>query len=382
VSEERFEFIAAQNRVLAHIAADEPLPAILDLLVRSIEEHTGGAMLASVLLMDNDGIHLRHGAAPSLPPQYVQAIDGSEIGPANGSCGTAAFLKTPVYVSDIESDPLWADYRHLAVPHGFKACWSTPILSKEDAVLGTFALYHRKVRLPEQREKELVELFVKTATLAIERHRAREQQNLLLEEMVHRVKNTLAVVLSIAGSTLRGRTEPTDYRAFENRLIALSNTQGLLVRTNWMNADIHELITVLAVKPFASGRTRFVLDGPPALLGAQLILPFALALHELCTNAAKYGALSGETGSVLIRWGFTLQGDEQEQFRLAWSETGGPVVHEPDHHGFGTRVINHAFANVAGSAVTVDYRPEGYCCDIVLPVGQVSRPKLNKPVRR
>jgi two-component system CheB/CheR fusion protein len=128
------------------------------------------------------------------------------------------------------------------------------------------------------------------------------------------------------------------------------------------------------VKPFAGGRNRFVLEGQPALLGTQLVLPFALALHELCTNAAKYGALSVETGRVLINWGFTLPEDGKERFRLAWLETGGPMVSEPEHRGFGTRVINHAFANVAGSDVNVDYRPEGYFCSIVLPAGQVSRP--------
>jgi two-component sensor histidine kinase len=371
MTERQLDLIAAENRVLARIAADEPLGATLDLLARSIEEYVGGTMLASVLLMDEDGLHLRHGAAPSLPSEYTEAIDGSEIGPAQGSCGTAAFRKEPVYVTDIESDPLWQDYRHLARPHGLVACWSTPFLSQSGAVLGTFALYHREPRPPGQREKEMVDLFVKTATLAIERHRAREQQQLLVDEMAHRVKNTLAVVRAIAGSTLRGHCEPESYRAFENRLIALSKTQGILVETDWSGSDVHGLVRAVAVTPFTGNAARFVLSGPRVPLAAQVTLPFALALHELSTNAAKYGALSTDRGRVEIDWSFDEGEKDVRIFRFGWSEAEGPAVTTPDRQGFGSRVIRQAFASVPGSEVAIQYRPEGLRCLFLAPADQV-----------
>ena len=102
-------------------------------------------MLTSILLLE--GSTLRHGAAPNLPPAYCSAIDGSEIGPREGSCGTAAFFGRPVYVTDIDTDPLWADYRELALAHGLRACWSTPIFNDQAAVIGTFAIY----RSPDDR---------------------------------------------------------------------------------------------------------------------------------------------------------------------------------------------------------------------------------------
>src|SRR5712691_656742 len=103
---------------------------------RLLEKLSKGA-LASILLFDPDGNRLRHGAAPSLPKSYIDAIDGSAIGPAAGSRGTAAYRRAPVIVSDIARDPLWADYRHLALPHGLRACWSTPIFASDGGVLGT-----------------------------------------------------------------------------------------------------------------------------------------------------------------------------------------------------------------------------------------------------
>jgi GAF domain-containing protein len=135
---------AGQNRLLEMIATSAPLMATLDSLVRLIETQIADAT-CSILLLDRDGKHLRHGAAPHLPAAYNAAIDGVAIGPNVGSCGTAAFRREPVYVSDIASDPLWANYKELALQHGLRACWSTPIMTHHGELLGTFAIYHRHV---------------------------------------------------------------------------------------------------------------------------------------------------------------------------------------------------------------------------------------------
>jgi PAS domain S-box-containing protein len=129
-------------------------------------------MLCSVLLVDSAGTTLRHGAAPSLPREYCRAIDGCVIGPSVGSCGTAAHCGQPVVVRDIASDILWKDYRHLALPHGLQACWSTPISSRAGKVLGTFAVYYREVRDPDSEHRQLVECATHLAGIAIERERA------------------------------------------------------------------------------------------------------------------------------------------------------------------------------------------------------------------
>ena len=161
---------AAQHEVLAMIATGSALPEVLDCLVRVVEEQSNG-MLCSVLLLDEDDIHIRHGSAPSLPIDYVRAIDGLSIGPRQGSCGTAMFLATPVIVTDIFTDPLWDDFRDAARQAGLRACWSTPILSAQRKVLGSFAMYYSEPREPGEEELRLIESAADVARVAIEHQR-------------------------------------------------------------------------------------------------------------------------------------------------------------------------------------------------------------------
>lgn len=162
-----------QSRVLQMIAANAPLSEILNRLVLLIESQSPG-MLCSVLLLSEDGDHVRHGAAPSLPEDYVKAIDGAPIGPKEGSCGTAMYLGKPIVVNDISSDPLWENYRDLAEASGLRACWSTPILSGRGKVLGSFAMYYREPRSPRGDEASLTDVATRIAGLAIEQSNARE----------------------------------------------------------------------------------------------------------------------------------------------------------------------------------------------------------------
>lgn len=162
----------AHGKVLALAINDSPLEATLSALLHIVESSSSTGMLGSILLLDAEGTHLHHGAAPSLPRAYREAIEGVEIGPCAGSCGTAAFLGSAVYVSDIATDPLWADYRELALCHGLRACWSIPILTRGREVLGTFAMYHREAREPTVRDLMLVDLVIQTAALVIDRERA------------------------------------------------------------------------------------------------------------------------------------------------------------------------------------------------------------------
>lgn len=166
--------IAGQNRVLAFIAQGAPLADSLTELIRFLEDQAPDT-LCSVLLLDDAGAHLTHGAAPSLPRAYVEAIDGAAIGPRAGSCGTAAFRREPVYVADIDQDLLWSDYKHLALPHGLRACWSTPIIDRQQRVVGTFAIYHREPGLPSARHLQLVEIATQLAAIAIGRARTERE---------------------------------------------------------------------------------------------------------------------------------------------------------------------------------------------------------------
>ncbi|HEV7920757.1 MAG TPA: GAF domain-containing protein [Thermoanaerobaculia bacterium] len=148
-----------------------PLHDALDELVRHVESLSQAGMLASILILDEDGRHLRHGSAPSLPTAYNAAIDGIEIGPEVGSCGTAAFHDRTVVVYDIANDLLWANFRDLALQYGLRACWSTPIHGSDGRVLGTFANYYPVVRDPSPTDRDLTETITRRAAAAIEHAR-------------------------------------------------------------------------------------------------------------------------------------------------------------------------------------------------------------------
>ena len=162
---------AGQNRALEQIAAGAPTGSVLELLMLLVEEQSPGA-LASVVVLDEDGRRLRDGAGPSLSDAYRRAVDGVEVGPSVGSCGTAIYRREQVIVSDIASDPLWVDHRELALAHGLRACWSTPIVASSGEPLGAFAIYRREPGSPSAREFELIESVTHLAGIAIERGRS------------------------------------------------------------------------------------------------------------------------------------------------------------------------------------------------------------------
>ena len=174
--EEEF-FRVGQSRVLELIAADAPLTNVLTELVVLMEGQAEG-LRCSILLLNRDGKHVCHGAAPNLPEAYVKTVDGAAIGPRNGSCGTAMYTRRPVVVTDVMADPLWANYRGLAEICGLCACWSTPILSPKGDVLGSFAMYRQEKRGPLPEETRLTEIATHIAGIAIERQ---QQQEILRE---------------------------------------------------------------------------------------------------------------------------------------------------------------------------------------------------------
>ena len=156
-----------QSDVVSELKRGDSLEDVLNRHLHVVEEMSDNEIITSVLLLSEDGKRLTHGAAPSLPPSYRDAINGLEIGPSTGSCGTAAYLGRPVYVTDIATDPLWAAYRDLALPHGLRSCWSTPIRHAEGYVMGTFAIYHRSTSGPLREELNAIEIITDNVAQAI-----------------------------------------------------------------------------------------------------------------------------------------------------------------------------------------------------------------------
>ena len=171
VDDEKFR--SEQERIKGMIEAEAPLSKILSELVLMIEAQSP-EMIGSILLLSDDGNHVKHAVAPSLPENYIKVIDGSPIGPKHGSCGTAMYRGKPVIVSDISTDPLWEEYRNFAWAIGVAACWSTPILSSKGKVLGSFAMYYREPRTPNGDERHLTDVATKLAAEAIQ-HNAKRQ---------------------------------------------------------------------------------------------------------------------------------------------------------------------------------------------------------------
>jgi PAS domain S-box-containing protein len=167
--------LANEKRVLEKIASGAPLKTVLDVLVRGVEAQTCDGMICTVLIFDEQAQCLRHGAAPSLPEEYNKLVDGIQIGPSVGSCGSAAYKREPVFATDIASDPHWANFVELAGKFGLGACCSTPVFSSDGVLLGTVAMYYHRPHQPSAHDRELIRMATHLAGIVIERARAVEQ---------------------------------------------------------------------------------------------------------------------------------------------------------------------------------------------------------------
>lgn len=211
-------------------------------------------------------------------------------------------------------------------------------------------------------------VFVQGADRTEERLAA-DRQRLLLDELNHRVKNTLATVQSIAAQTLRASPEPAQFReAFENRLLALSTAHDLLTASSWTGADLSEVLES-EFKPYGPGRAS--LEGPRVRLSSAEALSTALVVHELATNAAKYGALSTQEGRVSVSWSCEELAEGERRLVLVWRERGGPVTVVPTRRGFGSRLIERTATHDLRGTVELAFEAEGLTARFDLRLGPV-----------
>lgn len=197
---------------------------------------------------------------------------------------------------------------------------------------------------------------------------AEEQRVLLLNELNHRVKNTLATVQSIAEQTLRSAAVGKSVRDdLTRRLVALSQAHNVLVAENWAGADLRTLICEV-MAPHEREPSPIQFRGPPVRLHPSQAVSVSLACHELATNAVKYGALSVPGGKVNIDWNLAHNGSGERFLTLLWTESGGPPVEPPKRQGFGTRLIRRSFESEAGSRAEVHFPPHGVHCSLFLPL--------------
>jgi two-component sensor histidine kinase len=192
-------------------------------------------------------------------------------------------------------------------------------------------------------------------------------QRLLLEELHHRIKNVLATVMAIASQSLRNADSAEQGReAIENRLFALGRVHDLLLKTNWTSATLESIVRT-AIDPFDKG-SGFSVEIPDIDVSPSAILPLAMILNELCTNAVKYGALSNAKGCVAISAAIDAS---NERFGFTWTETGGPPVAKPTHHSFGTRLIEQGFVGELRGKAHLAFDPSGVVCNLDIPLASL-----------
>ncbi|TXN22260.1 PAS domain S-box protein [Methylobacterium sp. WL9] len=202
---------------------------------------------------------------------------------------------------------------------------------------------------------------------------AAERQRLLINELNHRVKNTLATVQSIAAQTFRGKTDAAVRRVFDERMLALSDAHNVLVADNWESASLWSVVE-RALAPHASAEVdsdRFKLSGPDSRLHPKIAVTLSMALHELMTNASKYGALSVPEGRVAVAWSVRHEDAGSGRLELHWQERGGPVVVAPVRTGFGSRLIERQLPMEFDGSAEIVYEPAGVACRLQIPLTEL-----------
>jgi PAS domain S-box-containing protein len=295
----------------------------------------------------------------------------------------------PLRADDILADPR---YGHNAPYHGMpeghlpvRSYLAVPVRSRSGEVMGGLFFGHPEPARFTARHEELLIGIAGQAAIGIdnarlyeaaqreiaERQEAEKHRELLVNELNHRVKNSLATVQSVAANTLRnGGVDPEVRYRLDARLMALSDAHNLLTAHNWETATLAEVVE-MALRPHRSEHNdRFHVQGPEVHLPPKTALAIAMALHELATNAIKYGSLSQEGGRVVVRWQ-TGEGDTP-RFHMEWAEQGGPPVTPPDRKGFGTRLIERGLAADLGGTVQLTYPSTGAVCTIDAPLPKVA----------
>jgi PAS domain S-box-containing protein len=305
-----------------------------------------------------------HEAEPGCADALRAATERTSFREGTGVPGRILASGEPAWVSDTESDPFFA-----RKGLGFGAAFGFPVKS-EGRIIATLEFFSHATAPPDADLMLTVRTLGEQVGRVLERKRTEEHQRLLLNELNHRVKNTLAVIQSIASQTFRGDSAtPAARQAFESRLAALAGAHDLLTGRTWEAAPLSQVIERAGIG-CGAGPGRVRIEGEDVELPPRTAVSIAMALHELCTNAVKYGALSNDSGTVSVHWSLSA-GGAGRRLRLEWSEQGGPPVAPPARRGFGSRMIERGLASELGGTVALEFRPEGVRCLVDAPLPAV-----------
>jgi PAS domain S-box-containing protein len=273
----------------------------------------------------------------------------------------------PTWVSDTD-----AEAQFVRKGMGFGAAFGFPVKS-EGRIIAALEFFSYGTASPDADLLLTVRTLGEQVGRVLERKRTEAHQRLLVNELNHRVKNMLAVIQSIAQQTFRGEAAAPEARvAFESRLRALASAHDLLTGRNWEAASLAEVVA-RAAKGCGADDGRIAFEGEDVEVAPRTAVSLAMAVHELCTNAVKYGALSTDAGRVAVAWSVAGKG-EGRRLALRWTESGGPPVLPPGRRGFGSRMIERGLSAELGGDVELLFRPEGVVCRIDAPLPEGGEP--------
>jgi two-component sensor histidine kinase len=283
---------------------------------------------------------------------FFQEVEADE----DCACGRALRNRERVIITDVEADPAFAPFREIARISGFRAVQSTPLFRSDGTPLGMLSTHFARPRVPDPEELALLDLYVRQAAAFIERIRQEDHIRLLSRELSHRCKNILSLVEVMARRSL----PPEIARRFFHRLHALAASHDLLTGKDGKGVTIAEVVRCQMRDLFDPGGDRINVDGAAVLLLPDEAQALGIAVHELLTNAAKYGALSTDGGHVSVAWRRERTGDGASRIIMTWIESGGPPVMAPAKAGFGTLMLERMIKSALGGQVSMDFAREGF----------------------
>jgi len=355
-----------QINVLTMIARDAPSNDALSAVV-AFAEALAPTAIAGVTIVDRVGQSIESAAFPSLDRAFADALAGIPLRPPHvGACAQALYWGEAVISDDLSHDPRFTkEWLQLCSEHGIRSCHSQPIRTAEGASLGTFTLCFREPRATDGFDKQLIDICAELVGLILARRRVQEHQELIVGELEHRIKNVLQMVGALAQvSFIEGAALSDSRAAFDGRLVALANAQSMMLAVD--GVDLERLLNRV-LKPYAVERIE--ISGPLIKLTPEATASLGMAIHELATNAVKYGALSTPHGQLRIHWGVAHNYRGKAELSLRWVESNGPEVEPPQRRGFGMRAVERLLASEIDGQAQFDFAADGLRCTITAPLG-------------
>ena len=361
----KLDLLEQRVEILTMIARDAPFEETLAAVIGLAERSEPGS-IAGVTIVDRAERSLEMAVFTAVDRAFADAIAGVSLGPPHvGTCAQALYRGEVVTSENLETDTRFAkEWRQLCEDHGIRSCRSQPIRTAQGSPLGTFMLCFRQPRAIGGFDKGLMTVCAGLVELTLERRRTRERQELVIGELQHRTRNLFSSVGALSHFSYRSSSNFAEFRdIMDGRLSAMANAHAWMVAER--GVDIHTLVADL-LKPYAGGRP-IRAAGPPLTLSTGCVMGMSMAIHELATNAAKYGALSTAEGQLDIHWDIARQADGTPWFSFRWVESGGPPVLSPTRRGFGVRAIERTLAQAIEGKVHLDFDPAGLRCLIDAP---------------